>query len=374
MTTKGLLLVAISGVTLAGIGVTAAAIVGHSSASTKVLGTSVKADYALNASPQTQAIQSGDVASYTVSVSPLNDFSGTVQLSAARVPIGATVCWTSSCASTASITTNGSVTLLVKNAPVSGKNDFTITVNGAAGSIKHSVDVSLTVNKPATYSLALAPTSVTVDPGSTGTYAVNIDRSGGFNGPVSLAVSGLPKGSAGTLSSAVVGSSDANPTLSVQTDPKTSAGSFTVTVTGTATGQPTQTAQATLQVSSAKWIPFTISGSVVNLVPGDTPTAIDLTLSNPNKTAISVTNLSVSVPASDQSATCGSGNFGVSQYSGPLPLAIPAGGTIHLSDASLSIDQKYWPTVQFLDDPVHPQDACLGTPVTLNYAGTATGA
>lgn len=366
MTGRRLALTVFTVFAVAGLG-TAAVVEGPA-----VLATNIKSDYTLSATPTAQTIQSGDDASYTVSVSPLSGFSGTVTLSASKLPVGATACWTSSCNPTASINTSGSVALLVKNAPASTKGAYILTVNGIAGSIKHSVDLSLTVNQPATYAMSLDPSFFTVEPGAAAEFSVVIDRTGGFSGTVNLSASGLPKNATGTFSDAAVSSSDPDPTLTIQTDAKTSAGSYTVTVTGTST-QPTQAAQTTLQVASDKWIPFVISGSVVGLAPGATPTPVDLTLSNPNKTAISVSSLSVAVAATPAGATCAASNFTVTQYSGPLPLAIPAGGTIHLSDSSLAIAQAQWPTVQFTDDPLHSQDACLGTSVTLNYAGSATG-
>jgi hypothetical protein len=80
-------------------------------------------------------------------------------------------------------------------------------------------------------------------------YNVAVSDVGGFSGPVSLSVSGLPAGASANFNPAsVIGSGSS--TLSVSTSSATPLGSYTLTITGVS-GAVTHTATATLVVTTA---------------------------------------------------------------------------------------------------------------------------
>lgn len=112
---------------------------------------------------------------------------------------------------------------------------------------------------------------------------------------------------------------------------------------------------------------FSISGGVASdLYPGAAPTAIGLTLSNPNSVAIHVTSLLVAIagsPAGCESAT----NIVLSQSSASsaTPVEVPAHGSVTLPAQGVSA-----PTIQLRDLPVN-QDACKGATFSLAYSGSA---
>ena len=99
--------------------------------------------FSLSASPASQTVRHGNSTSYTVSVSPLGGFTGTVALSASGLPSGATATFTP-----ASISTSGSSTLTVKTGSTTSRGTYTLTITGKSTSpvLTHTTTVSLTVN------------------------------------------------------------------------------------------------------------------------------------------------------------------------------------------------------------------------------------
>src|SRR5207302_10571868 len=119
-----------------------------------------------------------------------------------------------------------------------GRGSFVLSVGG-------SLPGSSSVLSP-DFSLSAAPASQTVTAGGATTYAIRITGTNGFNGSVSLKVSGLPSGAAGSFS-AINGGSSA---LSVTTTSATPTGNSTLTVTG-ASGSLSHTTPVTLVVSAS---------------------------------------------------------------------------------------------------------------------------
>jgi hypothetical protein len=118
--------------------------------------------------------------------------------------------------------------------------------NSATCESGNSPEASATPTGTPDFTLAISPSSVTVPrAGGTATYTVTITRSGGFTGPVTLAVAGLPSGATGSFSpNPATGSTS---TLTVTVSRGTARGTFTFTVTGTgSTPTLTRTATATL--------------------------------------------------------------------------------------------------------------------------------
>lgn len=85
---------------------------------------------------------------------------------------------------------------------------------------------------PPDFSISATPSSQTVAPGNGANYTVTVTASGGFNGSVSLAASGLPQNSTATFNPTSVSGSGSS-TLTVATSTSTPLGSYTITVAGT---------------------------------------------------------------------------------------------------------------------------------------------
>lgn len=96
------------------------------------------------------------------------------------------------------------------------------------------------------FALAIEPLSASVRRGGSVGFTVSVASVGGFAGPVSLAVSGLPPSSGATLAPASV-VAPGSAALTVSTTKRTRRGTFTLTVAGTA-GDLVHRATATLVV------------------------------------------------------------------------------------------------------------------------------
>jgi hypothetical protein len=212
----------------------------------KYPGCSGTPDYGLSATPASQTVTQGASTSYTVTVTPSGGFTGSVTLSASGLPSGATAGFSPN-----PVAAPGSSTMSVTTAASTPTGSYPLTITGTSGTVSHTTSVTLVVQPPATpdFSLSTTPSSVTVTAGSTANYTENVTRSGGFAGAVSLSISGLPAGAAGTFTpNPNTGASSA---LAVTTSSTTPAGSYVFTVTGTSTSPAlTRTSTATLVVTT----------------------------------------------------------------------------------------------------------------------------
>ncbi|MFD7729111.1 M28 family peptidase [Kitasatospora phosalacinea] len=102
------------------------------------------------------------------------------------------------------------------------------------------------VGNPSDYSLALSPSSGTVQAGSSTSATVSTTVVTGSAASVSLSVTGAPSGTTATVSPSTV-QSGGSATLNVNVGANTPAGTYTLTVTGT--GPATHTAQYQLTVN-----------------------------------------------------------------------------------------------------------------------------
>ncbi|RAX18223.1 hypothetical protein DC347_01755 [Pseudarthrobacter sp. AG30] len=329
-------------------------------------------------SPASQSVQQGQSASYTVTVTSTGGFSGAVNLATAGLPAGAAAAFTPS-----SVTlTSGSTATATLNATTSastpaGTNALTIT--GTSGKVSGSVDASLTVNYKMSSALSVAatPDSVTVPPGATAVYTLQLARNN-FPAAVSFSVQGgLPAGATATFSpSPTTGNSS---TLQVATTAASPTGSYNLYLVGTgkdAAGK-SQYAYANVQLVLDSTIKqFTLSGNVPGTLSPGTSAALDLQISNPNNKSVSLTNLSVAIAGVTRSAdatarnlACTAADFALTQYSGPYPLMAPTGSS---SLSGLRLAQSAWPRVGMLDSSRN-QDGCKGATLQLTYSGSGQG-
>jgi serine protease len=195
-------------------------------------------DYSLNPSPPSQTVAPGAGTSYTVSVSPSGGFSGSVALGVSGLPAGA-----SGSFSPTSTTTTSTLSVATSSSTAAGS--YTLTITGTSGSLTHTTTVTLVVQAPqADFSLSPALTSISVARGGSTTDTINIQSVNGFNGAVSLSVSGLPGRTSASFSPNPASSTS---TLSLTTNRKTPRGTYPLTITGKS-GTLTHTTTVTLTV------------------------------------------------------------------------------------------------------------------------------
>ena len=200
-------------------------------------------DFSISASPNSQTVTPGNSTAYTTSISPLNGFASTVNLSVSGLPTGATAS-----ISPASISGSGSSTLTVSTATTTPMGTYTLTITGTSGTLSHSTAATLVVPGP-DFSILAGPGSQTVTQGNNTTYATSINALNGFTNMVNLSVSGLPSGATANFSPTSVSGSGSS-TLTVSTATTTPAGTYTLTITGTS-GPLSNSITITLVVNAA---------------------------------------------------------------------------------------------------------------------------
>src|SRR5439155_46856 len=98
-------------------------------------------DFALSASPSSQAVTQGGSTSYNVTISPTGGFASQVTLSVSGLPSGAN-------GSFAPNPATASSTLSVTTSTSTLPGGYTLTITGVSGSLTHTVTVALTVVAP----------------------------------------------------------------------------------------------------------------------------------------------------------------------------------------------------------------------------------
>ena len=223
--------------------------------------------------------------------------------------------------------------------------------------------------------VALSPSSRSLDQGQSTTFAVSATSTGGFTGPVTFTVTGLPAGAtaAWSPSSVVLGSgTTAQVTLTVATSTTTTVGKSDFTVKGASGAVQSNAVPGQLQVQEVKRT-FGVTGSLSGLLAPGVSQAVELQISNPENKSIAVTNLTVAIaqvvrtPAAvAANLPCSSADYQITQYTGTYPFTAPTGPS---SLTSLGVPQSKWPQVRMLDT-LQLQDGCKGATLQLTYSGT----
>jgi len=197
-------------------------------------------DFNLSASPASQSVLRGSHVAYTASVSALNGFAGTVGLSIAGLPAGASATF-----SPTSISHSGSSALTVTTRTTTPYGSYTLTITGTSGGLVHSASVTLVVTGPADFSLAASPASQSTVQGQAVEYGALVSAFNGFAGNVSLSVSGMPMRTTYAFNPGVVPGGSGDSILTVTPSLTAPTGTFTLTITATS-GSLRHTAQVRL--------------------------------------------------------------------------------------------------------------------------------
>ena len=172
---------------------------GASSEALVVLWVTAERGYYLDATPDFRETSPGNPASYTLKLTSIGDYSGSVALSALGLPAGATAQYQPNgpVLLRAGQTQRVDVTVLTTAAtPVGMAN---LKFNADSGSLHKEDTVTLNVVERSGIRLELAPSSRMTAPGGSATYLLTVWSMGGFAGPVNLSVRDLAAGFTGAL-------------------------------------------------------------------------------------------------------------------------------------------------------------------------------
>jgi hypothetical protein len=203
-----------------------------SSILSQVVNKAAAGDFSIAATPPSEDVFPGQGTSYAATITALNGFAGVVTFTASGLPAGANATFTPP-----SVTGSGMATMGVTTSPTTPPGTYTVTVTGTSGTLVHSATVTLIVNSgpEPDFSISASPASETVTRGSSTTYTVTVSPLNGFNGIVTISVSGVPSDTSARLSNTTVTGSGS---VTLVVAPRTSAptGTYTLTIDGTAGG------------------------------------------------------------------------------------------------------------------------------------------
>ena len=295
-------------------------------------------DFSVTATPATRTVVVGGSAAYTVSVSALNGFTGTVAFAISGLPSG-----TTSVFSPTTVAGSGSSTLTLTAASTAAGN-YPLTITASSGTLFHTVDITLNVTD---FSVSATPGTQSTVPGGSAGYNVSITALNGFAGTVGFAVSGLPGGATvGFSPSSIPGSGSS--TMTVTTAPGTAAANYPMTITASS-GTASHTANVTLSVGGSPDFMLGLTPSTATASPGGSANyTVNVTaLSGFSGTvSFNVTNLPAGAIASFNPMTVtGSGSSimtvttapGTPATNYPVTLNGTSGALSHIANAVLTV-------------------------------------
>jgi uncharacterized membrane protein len=217
--------------------------------------------FGLSAAPTAVSVADGSGASAAIQVTRRNGFAGSVTLSVSGLPRGVAGTF-------GAIGSTGASQLSLTASGGAAPGSYAIAVNGVSGSLTSSVGLSLQVTAGAGFSLQTTPAAVNIAPGGTAVASIAVVPANGFNGTVSLTVSGLPSGVTASFSPAGAAGASA---LSFVAGAGAAVGAANVTVTGTA-GSLVSTVGITLTVAPSANFSLKASASTLSVTQGASAT------------------------------------------------------------------------------------------------------
>ena len=197
-------------------------------------------DFNLGMSPASMMVIQGNLTKFTISLTSLNGFEGSVNLNVSISPNIQNATTALNPESVSLLYGTGSATLTIQIPPTTRTGTYTITIAGTARMITHDVDSFLQVitPPPPDFQMRAGPSALNVTRGSAGTSTVYLTSAGGFSGTIMLSVSISPSnGSSPTIALnpnkvTLSPGGTASTVLTVTTTGTTSPGSYTVTIQG----------------------------------------------------------------------------------------------------------------------------------------------
>lgn len=193
--------------------------------------------------PASLSVEQGGSNSVAVSLTRAGGFTGAVTLGISGLPEGVTTSITP--AQLSGVTATASVEVSAALAVPTGAYTATITAT-APGVAQATATYQLTVTAAPDYTLAVAPTSLTVPAGSSGSATIAIARTN-FTGGVTLALENPPAGITGAFTPSP--STTEMSALVVSVAASVTPGTYPLAIRGTATGVADRTASLDLIVS-----------------------------------------------------------------------------------------------------------------------------
>ncbi|HEY6330162.1 MAG TPA: hypothetical protein VI756_12560 [Blastocatellia bacterium] len=201
-------------------------------------------EFTLSSNNSTQSVAAGSSVDFTISAASVSGSTpptSSIALSAAVSPSGSGITTTFN---PASVNAGSSSTLDVAAPSGTSPGQYTVTITGVAGSVTETTDVTVNVTAGPGFTMAFSTPTVTVNTGAKTTLTVEIERTGGLTGKVTVtAPATLPAGvSVKGATSVNTKAESASFTLKI----KASAAAGTSQLTFTGTDKSGQTSSASI--------------------------------------------------------------------------------------------------------------------------------
>ncbi len=232
-------------------------------------------DYTVALNPAALTITQGQNAQFSVTATRTGGFAGAIAGTAEGAPAGVTI----SPITIAAGSNSAQITATVAGTATPGAYPITIRTTATGIAAKTST-LTLTINAAATPAMevALAPAALNIAAGAQGTSNMNITRSGGFAGAVTLALQGnAPAGITVTLPAGPVAGNTA--AINVAVANQVAAGNYPITINATGTGVTARSAVLTVTVTAPNLGTFTLAAN---------PAAVAVTRGQTAQTTITV--------------------------------------------------------------------------------------
>src|ERR1700733_8866978 len=191
------------------------------------------------------AVVAGGSASYSVTISALHGFTGTVNLSGSKLPSGVNGWFLPT-----SIAASGSSVLTLTTPASMTAKTYSFTVSGISNGVTHAASASLSVSAPtSSFTLSASPAQQTVTLGGSTGYQITLTPSSGFTGNVALSAASLPAGTTATFTPATITGGSGTSTMVVATSSSATVCCARISVTGT-TGSQTSAVTLPLAIVS----------------------------------------------------------------------------------------------------------------------------
>ena len=206
----------------------------HSATITLVVNAFVP-DFSGASNPSYQTVVAGGSATYTITVTAIDGFTGTVQFSATGLPAGATAQF-----NPPTISGSGTTTLTITTAANTPTATYPIQLTGTSGTLSHRGNVNLNVGSAGTdftdFGGSVSPGSVTTQAGASASFNITAFPINGFNSALSLSVSGLPAGASATFTPNSIPGGSGSSVLQVTVPNSTPTATYQLIVTATGGG------------------------------------------------------------------------------------------------------------------------------------------
>src|SRR5436853_5623332 len=145
-------------------------------------------------SPASMMVIQGNLTKFTISLTSLNGFEGSVNLNVSLSPNIQNATTALNPESVSLLYGTGTATLTIQILPTTRTGTYTITIAGTARMITHDVDsfLQVTTPPPPDFQMRAGPSALNVTRGSAGTSTVYLTSAGGFSSAIMLSVSISP--------------------------------------------------------------------------------------------------------------------------------------------------------------------------------------